>query len=102
MALTKVQLPRTLRGIRFLEHIFYNRHPSLRRVAINHFVSLSVFANLVSLTPFKAKNFLILSPTIHGFEHLNQIFIHPDNVLKQVRRRAKREIINILKNQPMV
>lgn|SRR6185369_140510 len=100
MALTKIQLPKTLRGNRSLESIFYNRHPSLRRISLNRFVSLRILATVLNLSEHSAKNYLIFSQSIHGFEHLNQIFIHPVGVLNRMRRQAKRQIINLLKSSP--
>ena len=102
MALLKIQLPRTLRGNHSLECVFYHRYPNLRRVRVTRFSSINTLSTVLESSLFAAKNKLILSPSLFGFEHLNKIYIHPDGLLKLIRRRAKREAIQDLKNSQKV
>lgn len=102
MALLKITLPRSLRGNRSLESIFYHRYPKLKRRPITRLVSLNILAVALNLNSFSAKNYLIFSKSIHGFESQNKIYIHPDGVLKLMRRHAKRQIRNILTESPTV
>lgn len=47
---------------------------------------------------FKAKNFLIWSSRFYGFEHLGAVYVHPDAMLANIRRMAKKQIEAFLKS----
>ncbi len=67
-------------------------------MSIKRFVTIDVLRTALSMNVFYATNHLIFSSTIFGFEFLDKIYLHPDGVLKIIKRRGKRQLEYYLKN----
>lgn len=102
MALLKIQVPRGLRGNRSLEAFFYSRFANLRRVSLSRFTHIDILAHVLNTNSHNAKNYLIFSKSVHGFEHQGTIFIHPDGVVRRIKFHAKRQIRKLLIATPKV
>lgn len=96
MALLKVSLPKALRGNRSLEAIFYHKFKKLNLIPYGKFYPLEVVASSLDLSLFATKNYLIRSKKMHGIELNGNISVHPIEVMRTIKAKARRIVLKNL------